>query len=389
MDAGSLTNTQSAKKEKPPFAKRLLSVCGKHKTVTVLSALGILAVLVYIISRFSTPFAEFAARYPGQAMRWALAKLTTLLPFSLAETLVLLLPVLFASLFAIASSVSKKTGASKFAVIIRTQISILLIIAITFGIGFGPCYFRNTLAQNLGLEDKPVSGQALYDTAMWLTDNINGLLPEILYGEGGESHLRVSFYELSDMVNEAFEKYASGAGYISHFYSAVKPVSLSRYMTYTHISGVYAFFTGEANVNFNYPDFVVPYTMAHEMSHQRGIAREDEANFVAFLVCISSDDAYIRYSGYVNVLREVRNALYNSDRDLYNEYMKRYPAKVRAEMAAYSKFFEPYRESTAAKVVSATNDKYLKSQSVKAGERSYGLVTDLAVAYYLKYIANQ
>lgn len=389
MDAGSLTNTQSAKTEKRPFVKKLLSAARRHKTVSVLTVLAILAAVVYIISRFSTPFAEFAARYPGQAMRRTLSKLTTLLPFSLAETLVILLPVLFASLFAIASCVSKKTGASKFAVIMRTQISVLLIIAITFGIGFGPCYFRNTLAHNLGLEDKPVSGQALYDTAMWLTDRINELLPEVLFGEGGESHLRVSFYELSDQVNEAFDKYASGTDYISHFYSAIKPVSLSRYMTYTHISGVYAFFTGEANVNFNYPDFIVPYTMAHEMSHQRGIAREDEANFVAFLVCVSSDDAYIRYSGYVNVLREVRTALYNSDRDLYNEYMKRYPAKVRAEMAAYSKFFEPYRESTAAKVVSATNDTYLKSQSVKAGEKSYGLVTDLAVAYYLKYIANQ
>ena len=51
-------------------------------------------------------------------------------------------------------------------------------------------------------------------------------------------------------------------------------------------------------------------------------------------------------------------------------------------MSAYSRFFDKYRESTAAKVVSTTNNAYLTSQKVKAGVKSYGLVTDLAVAYY-------
>ena len=272
----------------------------------------------------------------------------------------------------------------------RAVISVALVIVITFGVGFGPCYFRNSLAQNTGLTDSPVSAQALYDTGIWLSANIEALLSQIVFGEGGESHMKVSFYTLAKQVNEAFDKYARDKDFISHFYSTVKPVSLSRYMTYTHISGVYSFFTGEANVNFNYPDFVIPYTIAHEMSHQRGIAREDEANFVAFMVCTSSDDPYIRYSGYLEVFREILSALYKADKEKYSDFIKTcYPSRVASEMSAYSRFFEPYRESTASKVVSATNDTYLKSQSVQAGERSYGLVTDLAVAYYLTYVKGK
>ena len=83
------------------------------------------------------------------------------------------------------------------------------------------------------------------------------------------------------------------------------------------------------------------------------------------------------------------SALSKADSELYAKYRKEhYPARVGAEMSAYSRFFDPYRDSAAAKVVSKTNDAYLKSQAVKAGERSYGLVTDLAVAYYLTFIKS-
>ena len=154
-------------------------------------------------------------------------------------------------------------------------------------------------------------------------------------------------------------------------------------MTYTHISGVYTFMTGESNINTNYPDFLMPFTMAHEMAHQRGIAREDEANFVAFLVCISSDDAYIRYSGYANLANYITSALYSADSSKYIDLMSHYlPIEIAKEFAAYSNFFEKYRESTASSVTGAVNNVFLQSQGQSAGTKSYGLVVDLAVAYY-------
>lgn len=64
-----------------------------------------------------------------------------------------------------------------------------------------------------------------------------------------------SYYEMTDKLNDAFAAYAAEADYISSFRASVKPVVLSVPMTYTHISGVYTFFTGEANVNVNFPDF--------------------------------------------------------------------------------------------------------------------------------------
>jgi hypothetical protein len=160
----------------------------------------------------------------------------------------------------------------------------------------------------------------------------------------------------------------------------VKPVLLSEPWTYTHIAGVYTYFTGESNINVNFPDYTLPYTAAHEMAHQRGIAREDEANFVAFLVCAASDDDYIRYSGYLNLYEYVSNALYRADKDAYSEVRAELDPVARMEMSAYSKFFDKYRENVAATVTETVNNTYLTIQGTP-GTKSYGMVVDLAVAY--------
>ena len=41
-----------------------------------------------------------------------------------------------------------------------------------------------------------------------------------------------------------------------------------------------------------------------------------------------------------------------------------------------------YKESTASKVSGTVNNSYLQSQGESAGLRSYGMVVDLAVAYF-------
>ena len=84
---------------------------------------------------------------------------------------------------------------------------------------------------------------------------------------------------------------------------------------------------------------------------------------MAFLVCMESDDVYIRYSALVNLLQYVSSALNRADSELYAQvYRSHYPAALRAELSAYSKFFDEYRQSTASTVVGAVNDTFLQSQ---------------------------
>ncbi|NLN55464.1 MAG: DUF3810 family protein [Clostridiales bacterium] len=361
----------------------------EHKVFTVFCVLFVISAAVYITSRLSTPFAEFWARYFSSGIRFITAKITSLFPFSIAEAIILLIPLGVGAVIFVSVKMLKKDNKKGLTRLLLSLLSLLMTVCILFGLGFGPCYFRNSLSDNLKLSNNPVSPESLYNTALWLTESINEVIPSVSFSQDGESHMPRSYGETTVIVNDAFNETAKQYDFISSFSSDVKILALSDLITYTHISGVYSFFTGEANVNVNYPDFIFPYTVAHEMSHQRGIAREDEANFMAFLVCINSDDPYVKYSGYLNVLREVMSALYKADRDLYNEYRKKYyPDELSKEISSYTKFFEKYKNSTASKVVSGTNNAYLSSQKVKEGVRSYNLVTNLAVSYYETVIAG-
>ncbi|MBR5453308.1 MAG: DUF3810 domain-containing protein, partial [Clostridia bacterium] len=314
-------------------------------------------------------------------LRGILSYITVLIPFSLAEALLLMIPIIFIFLVVHTFRISDdKVRSNRFMFSVMSVIPLLYCLMI---LGFGTGYYGSTIDEKMGLDRAEVSAEELYDTAVILRDEINAIAGEIDFADYSFSASPYSVRETGDKVLEAYDKIYGKYTFISPLYSRVKPVVFSEPMTYTHIAGVYSFFTGEANINTNFPDYTLPFTVAHELAHQRGIAREDEANFVAFLVCSESDDPYIRYSGYLNLYEYVSSALYSANQELYAKAATSLNIDVRYELMAYSKFFDKYRDSVAADVSGAVNDAYLKLQGTE-GTRSYGLVVDLAVAYYKK-----
>ena len=147
------------------------------------------------------------------------------------------------------------------------------------------------------------------------------------------------------------------------------------------ITGIYSYFTGEANINMSYPDYNLPYVVAHEFAHQRGFARENEANFVAYLVCIFSDDPYIQYGGYLSMYEYLSSALYRTDKELYSTVLSELNLNARADIAASSAVTIAHRDSFLNKLMDRVNDTYLKANGTE-GVISYSYVVRLAVAYY-------
>lgn len=331
--------------------------------------------------RFSQPFAELFNQAVSAPLRCLLAAVTTPIPFSLAECLLLLTPVF---LFLLIRHAVRYHAHSWRAVGRYTLevISLVCVLFILFTLTFGAPYFTASIdsQDKLDLDRRELSTEDLFHSSMYLAEQVSKQAPLVLFEHQDFSHMPYSYRTLNDKLNAAYETFCEQYPFVDSFYSYAKPVMLSEPMSYTHITGVYSFFTGEANVNVNFPDYTLPFTAAHELAHQRGIAREDEANFIAYLVCISSEDAYIRYSGYLNMFEYVSSALYQADKELYYEVRSALPVAVRYELNAYSNFFDRYRDSTAGQISSTVNDSYLKLQGTE-GTRSYGLVVDLAVAY--------
>ena len=331
--------------------------------------------LFFVLSPF---FADVFNRSFGAVMRFALAKLTGWLPFSFAEAMILFSPI--ALVYYIIYAV-RKTKEGKGIRCVAAFISVIPLLYALFVLTFAAGYYAPRIDEKMGFQKESVSEDSLFESALYLTDKLNDICPDVCFVENSCSVMPYSNSEMIGKINEAYEKYDDRSGLIVNFRSAVKQIALSEPMTYTHISGIYTFFTGEANINVNYPDFILPFTTAHEMAHQRGVAREDEANFVSYLICEQSDDAFVRYSAYLNMFEYVASELAATDMERYVEVRSRLDVRVKDDLAYYSDFFAAYRDSSASKITSTVNDAYLKSQWT-AGIDSYDQVVRLFVMYY-------
>jgi hypothetical protein len=158
-----------------------------------------------------------------------------------------------------------------------------------------------------------------------------------------------------------------------------KPVLLSPVMSYLGIGGIYAPFTGEANVNATLPDWDRPFTVCHELAHQSGFAREDEANFLAYLACRSHPDRDFQYSGTFQAALYVLGALAAADRPAYDAARAALPAPLQRDLAALAAWRQRYK-SRLSGVQDRVNDTYLRSQGQREGVRSYGRMVDLLLA---------
>ena len=343
------------------------------------------AALIHIAAAVDRGFADAFNGSVSEAARRSLAFLTGWFRFSLAEILLLCSPLLlfFLIFFGVRALKDRDAFRRYVAVTLSGFLSLYLLFVLTLGVG----YRTTPIGEKMGLPDTAVTGENLYSVSLWALAKSDSLCPEITAGEGG-STMPFSFSELEKELNAAYEKLSDEFPFIDKQNTTLKPILLSEPMTYTGIVGVYSFFTGESNVNTTYPDYCTVFTAAHEMAHQRGIAREDEANFVAFLACISADSEYIRYAGFLNLTDYTASALKRTDSALYADLLTHYSERTVAEKRAAALCYEAHRNDTLREMSETVNDGYLQAQGT-VGTVSYSLVTHLAVDYYTAYIASK
>ena len=124
-----------------------------------------------------------------------------------------------------------------------------------------------------------------------------------------------------------------------------------------------------------------PSTIAHELSHQRGIASEQECNFLAVLASTTSGDPVYEYSGWLMGYIHLGNALYQADPAAWQAIRDSLPDTVRADLASNNAYWASF-EGAAADASQKVYDTILKGYGQEDGIRSYGTVVDLLVAYY-------
>lgn len=160
-----------------------------------------------------------------------------------------------------------------------------------------------------------------------------------------------------------------------------KKMFFSRLFSAMNFTGFYSPYTGESNLNIDSPACLLPANIAHELAHQRGIASEQECNFLAIAAAVSSDDPVYQYSGYLMGYIHLSNALYRASPDRWEAVRALLPETVLADLRDHSAYWAQFDGLTAA-VSTKIYDSALKSYGQTAGIQSYGTVVDLLVAYY-------
>ena len=150
-----------------------------------------------------------------------------------------------------------------------------------------------------------------------VVEQCNRLAGEMDRAENGDI-----LYE-GDMKAEAIrcmQSLGETYGGLSGYYPRPKALLLSDLMCQQYMQGYYFPFSMEANYNDVMYLTNKPATLCHELAHLKGYIYEDEANFIGFLACLSSEDKFFQYSGYLSVLYYLDNDFYaavGEDRERY------------------------------------------------------------------------
>lgn len=248
---------------------------------------------------------------------------------------------------------------------------------IIFNLLWGLNYNRLTVLELLGLNQEAYSRQDL--------NELNGVLVhEVNYWRGKTVSDSIPVPAQKEMFLQVKEAYAVSAHkhpFLKYSHSSTKASLWSEWASYVGVTGYYNPFTAEAQVNVHVPTMVQPFTAAHEIGHQLGFAREDEANFAGFLAAESSGSAWLRYSAYLDMFLYANRNLFDIDSVQAKSYSKQLLPEVKSDLNEYIRFRKRH-QSFIEPIFRFVYGKFLEQNQQPQGMLTYNDVIAGLITYY-------
>ena len=353
----------------------------RHAVLHIWLLCALLAAAAFHLSKENRALMNALAEHVTGPVKETLGALGAAVPFSVAEV----------ALFTAAGIVLLYLGALVGGLIrcrrrgnlLYTRLLGLVCAGVTvyslFCLLWGVNYYTDGFRERSGLRAKEVSIEELQATTTYFAQKLNETSASVKRDEAGVFDAdRSAIYDDAVQVYRGVEQKYPFLALRDH---RPKRVSFSKLMSRTNFTGFFFPFTGEANLNDDSPACLLPATIAHEMAHQRGIASEQECNFLAVLASTTSGDPVYEYSGWLMGYIHLGNALYQADPAAWQAIRDSLPDTVRADLASNNAYWASF-EGAAADASQKVYDTILKGYGQEDGIRSYGTVVDLLVAYY-------
>ena len=305
------------------------------------------------------------------------------LPFSIGDLLYgFLLLVIFFKAFRFFRALIRKQVNRKYLITAMQQtIFFFLFVYVFFNLFWGLNYDRRGIAYQLGLEVKPYNLEDLDTVASIIQEKVN------YYAQFTSEEQRDSFDRKKILFNAAGEGYreiSTQYPFLTYSPKSIKPSLFSYAGNYLGFQGYYNPFSGEGQVNTTVPRFIEPFIASHEIAHQIGYAKENEANFVGFLACKEHPSFAFRYSNYFDMYNYVVGEISRRDTGLAMAYQQKLHPQVISDTRELREFLKRHKNPVE-RVIMWFYGQYLKANNQPAGKRSYNEVVAWLIAYYKKF----
>jgi len=304
------------------------------------------------------------------------------LPFSIGDIFYISVAIwlLYKLVQVIRLIIKRKTGRQYWLAGFRRLIFVLLEIYVGFNLLWGLNYNRRGIAFQLGLQVERYSKADLEEVMQEIVYHLNELDSVAKSDRPALGNTR----ELFRGATSAYHNLSLIQPALSYDYKSVKSSlfgTIGNYMGYT---GYYNPFSGEAQVNTTVPVFIQPFTTCHEIGHQLGYAKENEANFAGYLSARASVNPAFRYSVYFDLYSYSYFYLYILDSARAKQFSHELKPGIKKDFRTIQEFLFAYR-NPAERVIDKLYGQYLKANEQPAGKFTYNEVVAWLVAYYKKY----
>ena len=256
---------------------------------------------------------------------------------------------------------------------------------------FGLNYYAGDLSDDMRLEVSQYTLDELTEATIYYRDKANALAGQISRDSAGNADF-ADIKTLSQQAGEGFHTLTYDRLYPIFAGSAlpVKELGGADFFTSIGITGMTVGLTGEAAVNPQIPDVLMPFTICREMAHRMCIVRERDASFAAFLAGSVSSSPEFQYSAYYNAFRYCYRALSSLKQSAAVTAARTVSDgisdQLRRDTAAEDLFFSTNRNGFAAGIADSLRKTYYKVSGDPTGFRPDNEICNLLVNWHIQQV---
>ena len=347
----------------------------------------VLLIVLSILIKWASWYPEWVERNYTYELYPLISKIQRFLfgwiPFSLGDLfyLFLVLIIIIKTGVFLKLLFRKKLNRHYFISGLQQIIFFFLFVYVFFNLLWGLNYNRKGISLQLQLEAKSYSIQDLDTLAGAMQKRLN------FYAESVTTSQRDSFNRKRTLFSESNEAYKLAVkkySFLDYTPKSVKPSLFSYLGNYLGFQGYYNPFSGEAQVNTTIPRFLEPFVTMHEIAHQLGYAKENEANFVGYLASKEYQSPAFQYSLYFDMYHYTINEVARRDTVLALRFQKQLHPQVIRDMKELRDFYARYKNPIEPIIMWGYGN-YLKANNQPSGKMSYNEVVAFLISYYKKY----